>query len=106
MRILERAQQGGRPAGHGAALLTALLLAGCAAPSPGERVSYVSAIGTPFYLAAKVPVCAATLLIAVPVSAWQGLAAPNSDGLQPDFRPGLDAGIQENCGPPYVLPPE
>jgi hypothetical protein len=98
---------GGKRSSAIVALAAVLLLAGCAAsPPPGERISYVSAIGTPFYLAAKVPVCAATLVIAVPVSALQGLAAPNNDGLQPDFRPGLDAGIQENCGPPYVLPPE
>ena len=105
MRTLEREGFAQRSGACGAALLLAMALGGCAAP-PGERVSYVSAIGTPIYVVAKIPVCAATLVIAAPVAALQGLAAPNSDGLQPDFRPGLDSGIQQNCGPPYILPPE
>ncbi|HEV8015723.1 MAG TPA: hypothetical protein VGP48_09325 [Stellaceae bacterium] len=86
--------------------LTCLVLAGCAAPPPGERVSYVSAVGTPFYIAFKIPTCAATLLLAAPAGALQGLAAPSDDAANEDIRPGLDAGIQANCGPPYVLPPE
>ena len=90
---------------RGGALLALLLLAGCAAP-PGERVSYVSTIGTPFYVAFKVPTCAATLLIAGPLGALQGLAAPGQDPIEGDARPDLDAGIASNCGPPYILPPE
>jgi hypothetical protein len=90
-----------------AGALLACLLAGCTAPPPqSSQISYVSAIGTPFYIAMKVPVCAATLVVAGPLGALQGLAAPGEEGsLQPDIRPILDAGIADNCGPPYLLPP-
>jgi hypothetical protein len=94
---------------HGGRLLLCalFLLGGCASPPPPDtRVSYVSAIGTPLYVILKVPVCAATLVAAAPLSALQGLAAPGERGsLQPDIRPSLDAGIADNCGPPYILPP-
>jgi hypothetical protein len=91
----------------GSPLFCALfLLGGCASPPPGIQISYASAVGTPFYIALKVPVCAATLVMAPPLGALQGLAAPGQQGsLQPDLRPNLDAGIVDNCGPPYVLPP-
>jgi hypothetical protein len=91
----------------GSPLFCALfLLGGCASPPPGIQISYASAVGTPFYIALKVPVCAATLVMAAPLGALQGLAAPSQQGsLQPDLRPSLDAGIVDNCGPPYVLPP-
>ena len=84
-----------------------LMLAGCAEPppSPPPQVSAVSVVGTPFLIAFKVPVCVATLAIAGPAAALQQLAAPNQDGLQPDIRPALDAGIGENCGPPYAVLP-
>ncbi|HWE75568.1 MAG TPA: hypothetical protein VG328_20585 [Stellaceae bacterium] len=80
-------------------------LSGCAAPPPDEQVSIASAVGTPFLIALKVPVCIATVAVAGPAAALQQLAAPNQDGLQPDIRPALDAGIYENCGPPYVVTP-
>lgn len=80
-------------------------LAGCSAP-PNERVSYISAVGTPLYAVLKIPACAATLLIAAPVGALQGLAAPDEQSNDTDARPELDAGIADNCGPPYILPPE
>jgi hypothetical protein len=80
-------------------------LCSCAAPAPDERESVARAVGTPFLIALKVPVCVATVLVAGPAAALQQLAAPDQDGLQPDIRPALDAGINENCGPPYVVPP-
>jgi hypothetical protein len=91
----------------GLPLLCALfLLGGCASPPPGTQISYASAVGTPFYIALKLPVCAATLIVAAPAGALQGLAAPGQwDSLQPDIRPVLDKGIVDNCGPPYILPP-
>jgi hypothetical protein len=88
-----------------ALLVLALGLSGCAAPPPDQQVSPVSAVGTPFLIALKVPVCVATVVVAGPAAALQQLAAPNQDGLQPDIRPALDAGIDENCGPPYVVTP-
>jgi hypothetical protein len=87
-------------------LAFALFLAGCAEPPPPpEPVSALSAFGTPFLIAFKIPACVATVAIAGPAAALQQLAAPNQDGLQPDIRPALDAGIGQNCGPPYVVSP-
>ena len=88
-------------------LAAVLFLAGCAEPpsSAPRPVSAVTAIGTPFLIAFKVPACVATLAIAGPAAALQQLAAPNEDGLQPDIRPALDAGIDQNCGPPYEVVP-
>jgi hypothetical protein len=87
------------------ALLALLLcLSGCVEP-PAQPVSAVSVVGTPFLIAFKIPACVATLAIAGPAAALQQLAAPNEDRLQPDIRPVLDAGIDENCGPPYVVVP-
>jgi hypothetical protein len=92
---------------HRLALLAFLLgLSGCAAPPPpDQQVSVAGAVGTPFLIALKVPACVATVLVAGPAAALQQLAAPNEDGLQPDIRPALDAGVDENCGPPYVVAP-
>jgi hypothetical protein len=94
-------------ANHRSALLAlSLCLSGCAAPPPpAQPVSAVSIVGTPFLIAFKLPACVATLAIAGPAAALQQLAAPNEDGLQPDIRPALDAGIDQNCGPPYVVLP-
>jgi len=87
-------------------LAFALLLAGCAeSPPPAQPISPVSIIGTPFLIAFKVPACVATVAIAGPAAALQQLAAPTEDGLQPDIRPTLDAGIGQNCGPPYYVLP-
>jgi hypothetical protein len=87
-------------------LALSLGLSGCAEPPPpAQPVSAVSVVGTPFLIAFKVPACVATLAIAGPAAALQQLAAPNEDRLQPDIRPALDAGIDENCGPPYVVVP-
>lgn len=81
-------------------------LAGCAAPPPSAQpVSPVTVVGTPFLIALKIPACVATVAIAGPAAALQQLAAPTQDRLQPDIRPVLDAGIYDNCGPPWeVLP--
>jgi hypothetical protein len=89
-------------------LALALFLGGCAAPPPpppAEPVSPVSAIGTPFLIAFKIPACLATVVIAGPAAALQQMAAPGEDGLQPDIRPALDAGLDANCGPPYYVLP-
>lgn len=89
-------------------LALAFFLAGCAAPPPpppAQPVSPVSIIGTPFLIAFKIPACVATVAIAGPAAALQQLAAPTEDGLQPDIRPALDAGINANCGPPYAVLP-
>jgi hypothetical protein len=87
-------------------LAFSLFLAGCAEmPPPPPPASPVTAIGTPFLIALKIPVCVATVAIAGPAAALQQLAGPNEDGLQPDIRPALDAGMSQNCGPPYAVLP-
>ena len=88
-------------------LACAFFLAGCAAPPPpaSQPVSPVSVIGTPFLIAFKIPACVATIAIAGPAAALQQMAAPTEDGLQPDIRPALDFGIEQNCGPPYAVLP-
>ena len=87
-------------------LALAPILAGCAAPPPpsAKPVSPV-VTATPLLIAFKVPACLATFVIAGPAAALQQLAAPNQDGLQPDIRPALDFGIEQNCGPPYYVLP-
>ncbi|MGH7319198.1 MAG: hypothetical protein ACRELA_06180 [Candidatus Rokuibacteriota bacterium] len=98
--------------------LLALGLAGCAArsarpvesygthaePSPAERSAagtILSVIGTPFFLAFKAAVCAATVVIAAPTAAILGLTDRAYEARQ---RQDLDEGFAKNCGPPYVLP--
>ncbi len=97
------------------AALCALSMAACASgpstdatpkpaaqPYPATRVgeTVVSVVGTPFLLAFKIPVCAASLAIAAPLAGLFALTDPS------DARAGqraLGEGIARNCGPPYVL---
>jgi hypothetical protein len=87
-------------------LAVPLFLFGCTEqPPPPQSVSTISVVGTPFLIALKIPACVATVAISGPAAALQQLAAPNEDGLQPDIRPALDAGMVQNCGPPYYVLP-
>jgi len=81
----------GRPAAH----------AGWATRRDRRGIAFI----TPFLIAFKIPACVATVAISGPAAALQQLAAPTEDGLQPDIRPALDAGIVQNCGPPYAVAP-
>jgi hypothetical protein len=67
---------------------------------PGDAV--VSALGTPFYLAFKSVTCVVSAAIAAPLA---GIAALSESHFAPEIRRGLGDGINENCGPPYVLSP-
>ena len=73
-------------------------------PSPAARAgeTVVSLVGTPFLLAFKIPVCAATVAIAGPLAAafalTDGSNARNAQRV-------LGEGIASNCGPPYVFTP-
>ena len=67
---------------------------------PGDAL--VSALATPFYLAFKSVTCVVSAAIAAPVA---GIAALSESHFSPDIRRGLGDGINENCGPPYVLSP-
>jgi hypothetical protein len=67
---------------------------------PGDAA--VSVVGTPFYLAFKTVVCMASVAIAAPVA---GLAALSESRFAPEIRRDLGDGVNQNCGPPYVLSP-
>ncbi len=100
------------------AVLFALSLAGCASgpsndtadatpavpPSPATRVgeTVLSVTGTPFLLAFKIPVCAATVAIAAPLA---GAFALTDEYNARAGQRALGEGIARNCGPPYVLWP-
>lgn len=93
--------------GWTAGLLLSLVIAGCtAAPAtPQGNGDFVSAVGTPFYIAFKIPVCAMTIAIAGPIAGMAGLAGPSENAASHDVRLDLDDGLMRNCGPPYVLVP-
>ena len=92
------------------AFAAAAALGGCAAtPSNnGNQVTggtvALAAVGTPFLIAAKIPLCAITLVTAGPVGATAELVPPD-DTLGADVRQGLADSIDENCGPPYIVQP-
>ncbi|MDB5408905.1 MAG: hypothetical protein JWL84_3817 [Rhodospirillales bacterium] len=83
------------------------LLYACTSQStaPESAHGFVSVIGTPLLLAFKVPVCAATVVLAAPGAALAAIAEPSPNTAQPPLRPALDQGVAENCGPPYALQP-
>jgi hypothetical protein len=95
--------------GISAAILVAMLGACAQAPGDGSTqidggAAVLTAIGTPFLIAAKVPLCALTLAVAGPVGATASLVPP-TDPLGHDVRQGLADGIDQNCGPPYAVTP-
>jgi hypothetical protein len=67
---------------------------------PGDAM--VSVVGTPFYLVFKSVVCVASVAIAAPVA---GIAALSENHIAPEIRRDLGDGVNQNCGPPYVLSP-
>jgi len=67
---------------------------------PGDAT--VSVVGTPFYLVFKSVVCVASVAIAAPVA---GLAALSESRFALEARRDLGDGVNQNCGPPYVLSP-
>lgn len=94
---------------HGPILLAAMLGACSSPPSPPADANapqpsassvVLSVLGTPFLIAAKIPVCAATLFIAAPAA---GISETVESGAK--ARRVLADGVQSNCGPPYVLTP-
>ena len=90
-------------------LLAAVLgLGGCASPqaagAPDGGTAALAAVGTPFLIAVKIPLCALTLVAAGPVGAASEIAEPDSQ-FGHDLRQGLSDGIAQNCGPPYAVTP-
>lgn len=85
----------------GVAILVTALTACAGAPSaPGDGTATANAIGTPFLIAFKLPVCAATVVLAAPLAGVTGLT-PTVEAYQ--IRRDLDQGVAQNCGPPYAL---
>ena len=79
-------------------------LVGPPPPPPAARAGAgaVSVLGTPFYVAFKAGVCAASAALAAPVAAVAGVGAGPRAAETLDA---LGAGLALNCGPPYVLVP-
>jgi hypothetical protein len=93
-----------------AAILLPLILGACSSPpstldgsttaQPSASSVVLSVLGTPFLIAAKIPICTATLVIAAP-------AAGASESVESGGRARkiLADGVASNCGPPYLLTP-
>jgi len=80
-----------------------LAAAGCASsPPPTPQQSTIGALGTPFYLVLKIPVCAVTVALSAPLAGAAGLSSTPQSWL---IRADLDESLRQNCGPPYVLTP-
>jgi hypothetical protein len=87
-----------------------LLLGACAtSPNPPDAAgnqqptastTVLSIIGTPFLIALKIPICAATLAVVAPAA---GISETVTDGAQ--ARRVFADGLSSNCGPPYLLSP-
>lgn len=90
------------------AVLFASLLAGCANQQSGQSGAsasngdntFMSVVGTPFYLAFKIPVCIVSAAFAAPVAGASGFMDPQNAH---ELRYDLGEGLGQNCGPPYAL---
>jgi len=88
-----------------------LLLAACVERSnapPQATMSpaaepVIAAIGTPFYLALKIPVCAATLPMAGIFAGLAQLNTADSRLNQEDIKGHAGDAVVANCGPPYYV---
>jgi hypothetical protein len=92
-------------------MILALALGACAAPPQGSATQppdtgsvLLAAIGEPFLIVTKIPVCVLTLVAAGPIGAAAQLTDPTSP-LGHDVKQGLADGIDANCGPPYYVAP-
>ena len=82
----------------------ALALSACQPGDPNGGRVFLSIVGTPFLLALKIPVCAATIAVAAPLAGVSEISGPATpDGV--DLRNNLGDGLGSNCGPPYVVNP-
>jgi hypothetical protein len=94
-----------------AVALFAGLVAGCATPPPstGGSGPFVSAVGTPFLAAFKIPTCAITVALGAPAAGFAGLMGePEYPGALLDkhqvFRD-IDNGLNHNCGGSWAIAP-
>jgi hypothetical protein len=94
------------------AMLLFLSLAACATTPPREAGAppgrsdagntLLAVVGTPFLIALKIPVCVVSVAVAAPLA---GASAFGGEGSARATRRVLGEGIEQNCGPPYVLSP-
>jgi hypothetical protein len=82
-----------------------LSVAACAetrSSQPSPR--FVDAVGTPWLIAFKIPVCAASIVLAGPLAAAATLAVRGTDAnlAEADVPRALDDGLAQNCGPPWT----
>jgi hypothetical protein len=95
------------------AILLFLSLAACATAPPRETEApprradaggdrFLAVLGTPFLIALKIPVCVVSVAVAAPLA---GASAFGGEGSARATRRVLGEGIEQNCGPPYVLSP-
>jgi len=91
-------------------MMLAFALGACTAPPQGTATQpdtgavLLAAVGEPFLIVGKIPVCALTLVAAGPIGAAAQLTDPASP-LGHDVKQGLADGIDENCGPPFLVAP-
>ena len=67
---------------------------------PGDAV--LSVVGSPFLLAFRGVVCAASVVVAAPTAALVSISEPRLAG---PTATTLGNGLASNCGPPYVISP-
>jgi hypothetical protein len=80
------------------------VLPGNDSQSDGGGGQVLAAIGTPFLIVAKVPVCVLTLVVAGPAAAVNELSE-DDNSLGQEVNQSLADGIDRNCGPPYAISP-
>ena len=83
------------------ALVSALAACATQGPPPTGDGAAASVVGTPFLIAFKIPVCAATVVLGAP---WAGVTGLSYEPRALEMRHDIDQGLVQNCGPPYVLP--
>src|ERR1700681_3841997 len=93
------------------AVLVALTLAGCVSPPPSDAAARppnaggtaLAVIGTPFYIAAKIPTCGVAAAIAAPLAAISQLAGDYHQGTIARgggrINDDLADGLAFDCGP-------
>jgi hypothetical protein len=88
--------------------LLVLVLGACAnSGTTAQQQPFVTVVGTPFLIAFKIPVCATTIALAGPGSALATLTdkGPDRNYAEASLVRDFDYGLNNNCGPPYVVTP-
>lgn len=91
--------------------LLVLIVGACsnsgATPQPSQA-TFVTVVGTPFLVAAKIPLCVSTIALAGPLAGVAALApnnGPDRNYAEAPVLPELNNALDQNCGPPYIVQP-